>query len=74
MLKVELFIQGTRQLFIQGTFEDKTEVLLVTAKQILNLQHLPKFVNINFIVLNSALPLGTWALLLTALFCCISML
>ena len=27
--------------------EDKTEVLHVTAKQIVNLQHLPKFTNIN---------------------------
>ena len=27
--------------------EDKTEVLLVTAKQIFNLQHLPEFMNIN---------------------------
>ena len=26
---------------------DKTEVLLVTAKRIVNLQHLPKFMNIN---------------------------
>ena len=28
--------------------EDKTDVLLVTAKQIVNLQHLPAFMNINF--------------------------
>ena len=27
--------------------EDKTDVLLVTAKQIVNLQHLPEFMNIN---------------------------
>ena len=27
--------------------EDKTEVLLVTAKRIFNLQHLPEFMNIN---------------------------
>ena len=27
--------------------EDKTDVLLVTAKRIVNLQHLPKFMNIN---------------------------
>ena len=27
--------------------EDKTEILLVTAKQIVNLQHLPEFMNIN---------------------------
>ena len=27
--------------------EDKTDVLLVTAKRIVNLQHLPKFTNIN---------------------------
>ena len=27
--------------------EDKTEVLLVTAKQVVNLQHLPEFMNIN---------------------------
>ena len=27
--------------------EDKTEVLLVTVKQIVNLQHHPKFMNIN---------------------------
>ena len=27
--------------------EDKTEVLLVTAKRIVNLQHLPEFMNIN---------------------------
>jgi len=27
--------------------EDKTEVILVTAKQIVNLQHLPEFMNIN---------------------------
>ena len=27
--------------------EDKTEVLLVTAKRIVNLQHLPEFTNIN---------------------------
>ena len=26
--------------------EDKTDVLLVTAKQIVNLQHLPQFVNV----------------------------
>ena len=53
--------------------EVKTEVLLVTAKQIFNLQHLPKFMNINALVLNSALQLRTWALLSTALFRCISM-
>ena len=29
------------------TNEDKTEVLLVTAKRIVNLQHLPEFMNIN---------------------------
>ena len=28
-------------------YEDKTDVLLVTAKQIVNLQHLPEFMNIN---------------------------
>jgi len=27
--------------------EDKPEILLVTAKRIVNLQHLPKFININ---------------------------
>ena len=27
--------------------EDKTDVLLVTAKRIVNLQHLPEFMNIN---------------------------
>ena len=27
--------------------EDKTEVLLVTAKRVVNLQHLPEFVNVN---------------------------
>ena len=27
--------------------EDKTEVLLVTAKRVVNLQHLPEFMNIN---------------------------
>ena len=27
--------------------EDKTDVLLVTAKRIVNLQHLPEFININ---------------------------
>ena len=40
--------------------EDKTNVLLVTAKQIVNLQHLPEFMAL---MLNSALQLGTWVLL-----------
>ena len=35
--------------------DDKTNVLLVTAKRIVNLQHLPEFMNINALVLNSAL-------------------
>ena len=54
--------------------EDKTEVLLVTAKRVVNLQHLPEFMNINGIYVKfSVLQLGTWTLLLTALSCCISM-
>ena len=40
--------------------EDKMNVLLVTAKRIVNLQHhLTEFMNINGTVFNSALQLGT---------------
>ena len=54
--------------------EDKTEVLLVTAKQIVNLQHLPEFMNINGTCVKF-IPLvrNLGVILLTALFCCISM-
>ena len=51
---------------------DKTEVLLVTAKQIVNMQHLPKFININGTCVKfspSVRNLG--ALLSTELFRCI---
>ena len=53
--------------------EAKMEDLLVTAKRIVNLQHLPEFMNINGHVLNSALRLGTGAILSPALFRCINM-
>ena len=52
--------------------EDKTDVLLVTAKRIVNLQHLPEFRNINGICIKFSPSVPTGALLSTVLFYCIS--
>ena len=49
--------------------EDKT----VPTKQIVNLQHLPEFMNINDTCVKLTLQLGTWVLLSIALFRCINM-
>ena len=52
---------------------DKTEVLLVTAKRVFNLQHLPEFMNINGTCVKFSPSVRNLVLLSTALFRCISM-
>ena len=53
--------------------EDKTDVLLVTAKQIVNLQHLPEFMNINGTCIKFSPSVRNLGVTLDSILFCISM-